>query len=214
MKRIGIIICALLGVYSFALLLVDLQLGQEFARGYFSDIVVGTDYPLPYRAFYGINTSLTVVLLSGIALLFLVCMGAGRNNGKQDRQFWFQWSQIFFFIYLACDDRLLIHEKAGSVLGVEDALLIGALGVLELLFLFLVGDVLRQPWKVKGWLLPAAGCFAIMVCIDGLFPSGMRGRLAVEDLSKMWAIVFLWVYAWTYCMDLIRASSQKESNGD
>lgn len=208
MKRIGIIICALLGVYSVALLFIDLYSGQELVRGYFSDIVAGVDHPLPYRAFYGINTSLTVVLLSGIALLFLVCVAAGRNSGSQQGRLWFQWSQILFFIYLAFDERLLIHEKMGSLLGVEDALLIGGLGVVELVLLFWIGDVLRQPWKVKGWLLPAAGCFALMVCIDGFFPTEMRGRLASEDLSKTWAVAFLWAYAWKYCMALITPSGK------
>jgi len=208
MKRADIIICILLGLYSIALLFVDLHLGQEFARGYFSDIVTGTDYPLPYRAFFGINTSLAVVLLSGIALLFSVCVGVGRSGGNQKRRLWFQWSQILFFIYLAFDERLLIHEKTGSLLGVEDALLIGGLGVVELVLLFWLGDVLQQSWRVKRWLVPAAGCFAAMVCIDALFPSGMCGRLAIEDLSKTWAIAFLLVYAWQYCMASIILSGK------
>lgn len=208
MKKAGIVICILLGLYSVSLLFVDLRLGQEFVRGYFSDIVIGADYPLPYRAFYGINTSLTVFLLAGIALLFSVCVGMGRNGGSLERRPGFEWAQIFFFIYLAFDERLLVHEKAGSLLGIEDALLIGGLGVVELLLLFWLGDVLRQPRRVKKWLLPAAVCFALMVCIDGFFPSGMRGRLAAEDLSKTWAAAFLWVYAWKYCMAILTPSRE------
>ena len=213
MKWAGIIIFFLLGLYSAALLLIDVQLGQDFSRGYFSDIITGTDYTLPYRAFFGINTSITVVMLVGIALLFLVCIGFGQHDGSQGIRVCFQWSQVFFFLYLAGDERLLIHEKMGSLLHTEDSLLIFGLGLMELLLLFSVGRVMRQPWRIKGWLIPAAATFAIMVCIDALLSPGMRGRLALEDLSKTWSILFLLIYAWQYCMDSIVGSLQEDSLG-
>jgi hypothetical protein len=213
MKWTGITIFTLLGLYSAALLLVDVQLGQDVARGYFSDIVTGTDYSLPCRAFFGINTTLSVVLLSGIALLFLSCIGLGQHTENQGGQVYFEWSQVFFFLFLACDERLLIHERMGSLLKCDDSLLIAGLGLVELFLLFLVGGVLRKPWRVKGWLIPAAACFAVMVCIDGLFPPCMRGRLALEDLSKTWASLFLLIYAWQYCLDSVTCSLYEVSDG-
>ena len=213
MKWACITVCFLLGLYSIALLVIDIQLGQDFVRGYFSDIITGTDYTLPYRAFFGINTSITVVMLVGIALLFLVCVGLGRYSAFRGPHRSFLWSQVFFFLFLACDERLLIHEKMGSLLHVEDALLIFGLGLAELLLLFLVGRVMQQSWRIKGWLIPAAACFAVMVFIDAFLPSGLPGRLAFEDLSKTWSILFLLIYAWQYCMDSITCSLQEDSHG-
>jgi len=68
MKWIRIILFLLLAVYSIVLMWIDVQLGQNQVRGFFSDIVTGTDYLLPYRAFLGINTTLSVVMLAGISL--------------------------------------------------------------------------------------------------------------------------------------------------
>ena len=203
----------MMGLCSVALLLMDVRLGQESVRGIFSDIVPGTDYWLPYQALFGINTTLTVCMLTGISLLFLFCAGLGRHMSIRGAHMGFLWFQALFFLYLACDERLLIHEKIGSLLSINDAIWILALGVVELLVLVFIGDVVRLPWRIKGWLLAAATGFSIMVCVDALFPSQMPGRLALEDLSKTWAIIFLLIYAWQYCTDFIISSFGKLTNG-
>lgn len=213
MKRVGILCFALLGLYSVALVFVDIQLGQDVARGYFSDIITGTEHSLPYIAFFGINTTITVAMLTGISLLFLVGIGLAHQAGNPRDRMFFPWSQVLFFLLVACDERLLIHEKMGSLLQMEDAFLILGLGLVELVLLFGVGKVTRQPWNLKGWLLPAAVCFAVMVGVDGLFPDDMCGRLALEDLSKTWAIYFLLIYAWQFCMDSASLSHQRRSDG-
>ena len=213
MRKILIFIFMLLGLYSVTLALIDIQLGQDAVRGYFSDIITGTDYSLPHRAFFGINTTLSVSMLIGTALIFLVSLGLEQRRGNKGRPVLFQWSQVLIFLFLACDERLLIHEKVGAVLQVEDALVIAGLGFIELGLLFFVGNVMQQPWKMKGWLILAAICFTLMVGIDGLLPSDMSGRLALEDLSKMWAVLFLLIYAWQYCMESASDPSQKASDG-
>ena len=213
MRKILIYIFTLLGLYSVALGLIDVQLGQDAVRGYFSDIITGTDYLLPYRALFGINTTLSVSMLTGTALIFLVCIGLGQRRGRSGRPVLFQWSQVLIFLFLACDERLLIHEKVGALLHIEDALVIAGLGFVELVLLVFVGDVMQQPWKMKGWLILAAIFFALMVGVDGLLPSGMSGRLALEDLSKTWAVLFLLIYAWQYCMESASDSSGKVSDG-
>ena len=203
----------LLAVYSASLIWVDVQLGQDHVRGFFSDIVTGSDYPLPYRAFFGINTTLTVVMLMGSSFFFAVCIGCSAQKGTRHRALLFQWSQVVFFLYLACDERLLIHEKMAAVLGMNDSFLILGLGLIELALLFFVGEVIKQPWRLKRWLLPVCAFFGLMVFVDAFLPERMSGRLALEDLSKTWAIVFLLIYAWQYCMDWIVGLSQKECNG-
>ncbi len=203
MKWVGMFLLTLLVIYSAALFVIDLQLGQNHVRGFFSDIMAGADYPLPYRALYGINTSLMVVLLSANALFFLVCAGVSEARGISGARRGFEWSQVLFFLYLACDERLLIHEKMGSILQMNDAIWILSLGIAELLLLFIFGEVARQPWRLKGWLLAAAAFFGVMVYVDAFLPSAMPGRLPLEDLSKTWATVFLLVYSWNYCMESI-----------
>lgn len=213
MKWTAISVFLLVGLYSVALLLTDINLGQDFVRGYFSDIVTGTDYALPYKAFFGINTSITVVMLVGIALLFLVCIDIEQQMAPCGLRVFFLWSQVFFFLFLAADERLLIHEKLGSLLHVEDALLIFGLGLIELVLLIFVGRVMKQAWRVKGWLIPAALCFAVMVCIDALLAPDIQGRLAMEDLSKTWSILFLLIHAWHCCKNSISHSLHEASDG-
>jgi len=199
---------ALLLSYSIALVSVEYLYGQECVRGYFSDISTGKDFPLPYRPLFGINTTITVSMLIGIVLLFLVALVTTESAGRPQRRPGFAWSQVFFFLYIACDERLLIHEKMGVFLQIQDALILAGLGGLELILLFWLGRLLQQPWRLKAWLLLAAVCHGMMVIVDGCFPPMMMVRLAIEDLLKTWAIVFLLVYAWRYCMDEIRAATR------
>ena len=50
----------------------------------------------------------------------------------------------------------------------------------------------------------------LMVFVDAFIHSDMLGRLAVEDLSKLWAVVFLFVYAWCYAMERLSSSGGGE----
>ncbi len=198
-KVILILLFAALSVYSVGMIAIDVFKGRDVARGFFSDIVAGQDYPLPAKALYGLNTSLCVTLLAGTALLYAVSVAA--PSGKRTpRDLCFQVAQVFFFVYLAADDRLRIHELVGYTIGIEDAFLLLGLGVLEVAMLFFLGRVHHWPWRVKGWLVAAGGLFFVMVVIDAFFPKEMKGRLALEDLAKLWAIVFLFLHAWNYCL--------------
>lgn len=208
-KRIQIIFFLLLIAYTAALMSTDLLLGQDQVRGFFSDIVTGTDYPLPVRSFFGINTTLSVVMLSCCSLLFFVCIGCSNSHGVDRKALFFQCSQVLFFLYLTADERLLIHEKMASVLEVNDILFILGLGLTELLLLFSAGEVVKQPWKLKGWLIPACAFYATMALVDGCFPQRMPGRLALEDLSKIWTAFFLLIYAWQYTINWISCSWRK-----
>jgi hypothetical protein len=70
--------------------------------------------------------------------------------------------------------------------------------VVQLVLLFWAGRVLSQPLPVSLWLLPAGFFFGFMVLIDGFAPKEIPGRLALEDLFKVWAGLCLFVYAWKY----------------
>ncbi len=213
MKYTRIILFFLLAIYSIALFWIDVQWGQDQVRGFFSDIITGTDHPLVYRAFFGINTTLVVLMLTGSALLFFVCIGCSPQQSIKRKTLLFQSSQVLFFLYLACDERLLIHEKLASIFGFEDSFFILGLGLVELALLIFMGEVMKQSWKIKGWLFSVCLFFGLMVLVDMFLPERMSGRLALEDLSKIWAVAFLFTYAWQYGMDWIAGLWTKECDG-
>lgn len=94
------------------------------------------------------------------------------------------------------DDRFLIHEKLGHILGINDAFLILGLGVVEILLILTWGEFLTWKQSTKNNLLKAAICLGIMLIVDGAFPSEMVVRLSLEDLAKTWANVFLFLFSW------------------
>ena len=213
MKILRIVLFTLLVLYSLTLLGIDISLSEFHVRGYFSDIVDGVNYPLPYFALFGINTTLTVVLLIGISILFSVSIVCINKFGNDRKSLIFAWSQVIFFFYLACDERLMIHEKIDMIFGVNDSILLLLLGALELFFLFVFGNLLRQERTLKICLFKACVLFALMVFVDAFMKGQIPGRLSLEDLSKTWAIVFLYIYAWRYCMTWIDKLSKGVENG-
>ena len=206
MKYVKILFFVGLLVYSACLLSLDLQHGQYAVRGYFSDIVTATNFPVFCDTLFGINTSISVLLLGGCALLYLVCIGSPSSKPTGWKSTLFLWSQVVFFLYVAADERLRIHEWLGGFFEVEDAFILLALGVLETFFIVYFGDVMRQSWQTKIYLLIACLFFGLMVFVDAFIHSDMLGRLAVEDLSKLWAVVFLFVYAWCCAMERLSSS--------
>ena len=191
-------------LYTVGLLSLDFLQGEFAVRGYFSDIVTDTNYPVLYNSLFGINTSLSVCLLCGCAVLYLVCSAVPAADVRERRLTLFLWSQVLFFLYVAADERLRIHEWLGGSLGIEDAFILLFMGVLEVILLVSLGGLLRQSRQTKIYLLVTALFFALMVVIDAWMPSNFPGRLAAEDLFKLWAIVFLFVYAWCFTMEHLR----------
>jgi len=210
MKYVKIFFFLGLLVYSTCLLLLDFQQGQSAVRGYFSDIVTDTDYPVYYQTLFGINTSISVVLLGGCALLYLVCIGVRPSKKTGWKSTIFLWSQVTFFLYIAADERLRIHEWLGGFLGIEDAFILFGLAGLETLVLVYFGGVLSQSWRTKIHLLIASLFFGLMVFVDAFIHSDMLCRLAVEDLTKLWAVVFLFAYAWCFTMERLSVSESED----
>jgi len=196
----------LLCVYTVAMIAIELRLGKEHVRGYFEDIVAGRDYPLIHKVMYGINTSIDVALLAAISVLFLVCVSVSRYASKVSSRLWFECSEVLFFLFAACDERFMIHEKLGNVTSVDNSVYVVLLGVVELLLLYYPGRVLQQPWRLKAWLIPVTVCVGISIGLDAAFPTKASEMLTIEDLAKTWAMVFMLIYAWQYCMDAIRSA--------
>ena len=130
-KAFSIMTFVLLGVYSAAMAAIELCMGKDHITGYFSDIVAGNDYPLFHKVMYGMNTSIGVAVLTVIAALFLVCVSIRQYTSVSSARPWFECSQVLFFLFAACDERFMIHEKLGHMTHVDDSVYVGLLGVLS-----------------------------------------------------------------------------------
>ncbi len=189
---------ALMALYSIVLVAIELETSQDHVRHYFTDIEG------PVRL-YAINTTLSTFLLWASALIFcvvlLVIRGAVSTcpppgEPEQDRERWFCVSQIAVFGYLGADDRFLLHEQLSDVVPLHDTLILVAVGMLEVAALALWGDLPRRPRRARLYLVLAAILFLVMAAIDAFAPSELTLRLSLEDLSKVWAALFLFLFSW------------------
>ncbi|HHB92423.1 MAG TPA: hypothetical protein ENK59_04325 [Thioploca sp.] len=181
------LIFLIIALYSLLLLLIELQTSQIFVRQFFTDIgqyeIIG----------YAINTTLSVFLLWATALLFIINLTCVK---KRTVEYWFFVSQIVMFVYLGCDERFLIHESIGKFLGRNDAYLLLGLGLVEVGLLAWLGNLRQKTQLARKFLYIAAVLFFIMVVIDAKFPRDMLLRLSLEELTKLWADIFLFLFAW------------------
>lgn len=185
-RRVG---AALVALYSAALLLLEWRTTQQEVRPYFTDL----EGPV---LFYGVNTTLSVALLWGTGLLCTVALFLrGEERPWLSRGGRFLLSQIAFFAALGLDDRFMIHERMGGIVGFNDAWLLLATGVAELLLLLWYRSQWNSP-AARRWLLGAALSFGVMTVVDGLIPAERVLRLSVEDLSKTWSGFFLFLFGW------------------
>ena len=134
MRWTKISLLGLLTMYSIALLYAELKISQDYVRNYFTDITG------PVR-FYAINTTLSIFLLWGTALIFAIstlCIDE-EDDGNKARIFY--TSQVLLFSYLVLDDRFMLHEWLASAARINDALIIFGLGILEIGLLIYFGDL-------------------------------------------------------------------------
>ncbi|MDM8565766.1 hypothetical protein QUF74_08945 [Candidatus Halobeggiatoa sp. HSG11] len=185
----------LIAVYSAVLLTVEWQTSQIFIRQFLTDI---GQYEI---AGYAVNTTLSVFLLWAIALLFVISLSC---VDKKSTEYWFFISQIIMFTYLGCDERFLIHENVGRLLGRNDAYLLLGLGLLEVGLLVWLGNLKQKTKLARQFLYTAAILFATMVLIDAKFPKDMVLRLSLEELTKLWADICLFLFAWEIMQQQIR----------
>lgn len=179
----------LLIIYSAFIIVNELLYGQQHVRQYLTDIK--GDVHL-----YAINTTLTTLFLVLIAYNFFLCIMYGRKNEKSHLPLFV--IQALIFIYLAMDERFMLHEGIGYYLGINDAFLLGAIGLTELIVLYYYKE-LKFEWTIKSVSLYLGGMFfGIMVLIDAFGSADGKLRLSLEDLSKTWAIFFLFIYSFEF----------------
>ena len=181
----------LLGGYSLILAGTELHAGQGAVKPLLAEIE-GDAF------FYGVNTTISVFLIWGSALLFAACMLCTKAD-EDRRERIFLVSQVVFFFYVGFDDRFKMHELLYQKTEVNDAVFVIGLGLVELFLLARLGDLRSRPRPAKAFLLAAASAFGLMVALDGLAPTGMLLQLTLQDVSKTWACLFLFLFAWEIC---------------
>ncbi len=189
MKRLRLAALILMAVYSLTLVVLELKTSQDHVRHYFTDIEG------PVRLF-AINTTLSTFLLWACALIFAVALRVIQGRPGQGRERWFCASQIAIFGYLGADDRFLLHERLSDVVPLHDTLILVLVGVGEVVALALWGDLAGRSRRARLYLCLAAVLFMVMAAIDAFAPSELTLRLSFEDLSKVWATLFLFLFAW------------------
>lgn len=147
-------------------------------------------------AFHAVNTSLSVWLLLGTALLFAVSASCVRGVPSLRRAHLLYLSQAMMFAYFAIDDRFKIHESVGDIIGIGDHFVLLAAAFVQILFLAKLGGValLRSPGR--GWLLAGWALALVMISIDALAPHDALLRLSTEDLAKSAAALAIFLWAW------------------
>ena len=197
--RMGLI---MLSIYSAVLIMIEVWISQDFARNFFTDITG------PVR-FYAINTTISVFLLWSTALIFaiIVCLEDSKQK-RDDRNFYL--SQILIFAFLGFDDRFLVHEWLGVVLGFNDALILLSVGIMEVVLLLTLGNLRQQRKRTRYYIYLAAFFFILMIVIDGLLPREIVPRLSIEDLAKTWAAAFLFLFSWGICYEKINALKARD----
>jgi hypothetical protein len=197
--RIGIF---LLIIYSIFIIANELLFGQQHVREYLTDIKGDV-------ILFGINTTLTTLFLVLIAYNFFLC---AINYKKSENSFLlFFILQTSIFLYLAIDERFMIHERIGGYLRLNDAYLLASIGLFELIILYHFKELNWQK-TVKSYALYLGGMFfGIMVLIDAFGAKYAELRLSFEDLSKTWAIFFLFIYSFE-CYILSQKDEKKIQN--
>lgn len=206
MRRLVLWTIAALALYSVVMAALEVHGSQNLARQFFTDI----EGPYP---FYAINTTLSVCLLWGCSLLYLVCHRVRRLQCtvSYDRRVLFYIAQTALFLALGADDRFLLHEQLGPRLGIPESVIFGGLGLLEILVLFGLGHILAMDRGRKLTLMAAAGFFAIMLGVDQCMPGEWALRLSLEDLAKTWSGFCLFLFAWQ-CLEHELAASSALAN--
>jgi len=184
-----IIAISLLTIYSLLLIFTELRTSQEYIRNYFTDI----SGPV---LFYAVNTSLSVILFFGTALVFSICFVVSGKESKHPIEQQFYISQIVLFVYLGLDDRFLFHEMVLPLMGLNGDYVLAFLACLEVILLLKLGNVLNENNSIKTRLFFATLFGIAMFVADILLPSNLVLRLSMEDLCKTWTAFFLFLFAW------------------
>lgn len=176
-------------IYSALICVLEFNYGQDYARHYLTD----AKGPV---LFYGIHTIITTVLLCIISYNFILCYFFAQKTKRDGLEFkWFFISQSLVFLYLAIDDRFMLHERIAYVLGISDAIPLLVLAIIEAVLLVYYKQISLGAIKWNSAIILGSICFSIMIIIDTFAPLNGILRLSFEDLFKLWGIFFLFRFS-------------------
>lgn len=212
-----IFIC--LAIYSLVMIACEWGVSREFARYFFTDIAhperLDSALNIPhhltreslYRLF-GINTTVCMLILWSNAVLYAVIW----RITSHPRIRMFAFILMFFYIYLACDDRLQIHEMIGSLLHINDAFVLLFFGIIHVYVLWHWRALWINISYARYCIALSAFCFAIMIGIDAFINSKSFPRLACEDIAKLWACLFLLLFTISLCHTYLTPQSHEHTH--
>lgn len=199
--RLALVLGAL-AAYSATLLIIELTTSQAYVRPWFTEIDGDV-------MFYAVNTSLSVALLAGAALLLLFAAAVTEDDpaGRDARPFLV--SQAVMLALFAFDDRFQLHERLGWRLGIGDHFVLLGWAAIEMLLLALFCRPRHLTVRAVVLFCAGSALFLIMLAIDALVPAMTVGRLSVEDLAKTWGGAMMFGFGWETAQFHIRKRSTR-----
>ena len=182
--------------------MLEIFFGHDYIRYYLTDLKGEV-------LLYGINTTIATVLLALTSFVFFLSYRHESEGDKTSKMSLFFLFQAIIFGYLALDERFMLHERIGYVLGIHDSIILLLVGVAELAVLFYFKQISMSILKINKYILIAALGFLIMIIVDVFGASRGFLRLSTEDLFKLWAIFFLFQYAMEFYWNLKLAKQEK-----
>ena len=176
MQKLKLSLFIVLLLYTSAIFYIEITTSQDYVRNYLTDI----NGPV---FFYGVNTTLSTFFLWATALVFIIVF-LFKHTPKEK---YFYISQIIFFVWIGLDDRFQIHEM------ISDKLLI-FYAIIEICLIGLFWEFINK--KSRKNLIIGCVLLSLMLIVDFFLPAEMVLRLSSEDLLKIWAHVFLFLYSW------------------
>ena len=101
-------------------------------------------------------------------------------------------------------------KELDTIIGFDDAFLLASIGLFELFILYYYKEL---NWKktVKSYALYLGGLFfGIMILIDAFGALHGKLRLSFGDLSKTWAIFFLFIYSFEFYRRMQKGRKNEE----
>ncbi|UCG34722.1 MAG: hypothetical protein JSW17_04310, partial [Candidatus Omnitrophota bacterium] len=155
--------------------------------------------------FYAVNTTLAVFLSWAAALMFVACIRCIGREKEKRKEFYFYISQILLFFYVGLDDRFLFHERIGRLFKMNDAYFVFILGIVEIVLFISLGNFKSLSRYLRWHVYWAALFFCIMFVVDVFVPREAIFRLSIEDLSKTWGLLCVFLFAWGIFSEKIAA---------
>jgi hypothetical protein len=189
-------------LFSIIIITLESKFGQDYVRHYLTDL----KGPV---LFYGIQTTITTVLLVIISYNFILTYFFAKNIPTHPKNFkLFFLSQALVFLFLAVDERFMIHERIAFVLKIHDAIPLLGIAVFQLLIFIYYRVYCKTLIYWNSPIVLGSICFAVMILIDAFAPLNAGLRLSFEDLFKLWGIFFFFRYSCKIFLEWVRPAKK------